>query len=293
MKQNAPEGGRLFLAGAMRRRIVSQVIAAILLVLACVIVLLPLAWMIVDSLETTHQLASLPPSLIPSPVEWKNYPAAFKSLPFGAFLYNSFDYGILATFGTLLSSSLVAYAFAKLRARFKNLLFSLVLATIFLPYTVTLIPQFVLFKYLGWVNSLKPLIVPAFFGGGPFFIFLFRQFFMTVPDEVFEAAKLDGCGYLRSYWRILIPMTLPAFTAVAVFRFQFAWNDFLGPLVYLNSTIRDTVSLGLAFLVGSPGSTSTPWSLLMAASLVCMLPPVILFGVTQRYLLRGVVFSMR
>ncbi|HUZ18723.1 MAG TPA: carbohydrate ABC transporter permease [Spirochaetia bacterium] len=279
--------------GARLRKGLSIFFMAALIALVCVVFLLPLGWMIVDSLETPHQLAMLPPSLVPSPVAWKNYPNALTTLPFGTYLSNSVLYGILATIGTLLTSSLAAYGFAKLRSRHKTFLFSLVMATIFLPYTVTLIPQFVLFKYLGWVNTFKPLIVPAYFGGGPFFIFLFRQFFMTVPDEIFEAAKLDGCGYLRSYWQILIPMTLPAFAAAAVFRFQFAWNDFLGPLVYLNSTVRYTVSLGLAFLVGSPGSTATPWGLLLAASLVCMLPPVILFGFSQRYLLRGVVFSMR
>jgi multiple sugar transport system permease protein len=204
------------------------------------------------------------------------------------YLRNSVFVTIMTIFGVLLSSSVVAYSFACLKWPGRNGLFIFVLATMMLPLQVTMIPMFVLFKEIGWLNTYKPLIVPFFFGGGAFNIFLLRQFFLTIPKELLEAARIDGCSEIRIYWNIVLPLAKPALATVAILTFMFTWNDFLGPLIYLSDQLKGTLALGLAMFVGQH---QTEWGLLMAASVLMMIPMILIFVFFQRYFIRGFVMS--
>jgi ABC-type glycerol-3-phosphate transport system permease component len=252
-----------------------------------VTILLPFAWMLSTSLKLPMAVLTYPPQWIPSPVVWENYVEATTRFPFARFFRNTTTITLLSAFGELLSSSLVAFAFARLRWPGRNLLFMLVLATIMLPHHVTLIPRFVLFRELGWIDTFAPLVVPNFFGNA-FFIFLLRQFMLTIPLEMDEAARVDGASFLDIYWRIVLPMARPAMIAVSIFVFTWSWNEFLGPLLYLQSSQNFTIALGLRLFQTQYG---TDWHLLMAASLMAMLPVVILFFTAQKYFIQGVVFS--
>ena len=190
--------------------------------------------------------------------------------------------------GTLLSSSIVAYGFARLRARGRDVLFMILLSTMMIPPQVTMIPVFALFKLLNWTDTFKPLIIPNFFGGA-FFIFLLRQFYMTIPIELDDAAKIDGCSYLGIFSRIILPLTKPALATVAIFSFMWSWNDFMDPLIYLNSRDKLTLTLALNRFTGMYGMTA--WNLLMAASLVVALPCFVLFFFAQRYFIQGIVVT--
>jgi len=190
--------------------------------------------------------------------------------------------------GTLLSSSIVAYGFARLRARGRDVLFMILLSTMMIPPQVTMIPVFALFKLLNWTDTFKPLIIPNFFGGA-FFIFLLRQFYMTIPIELDDAAKIDGCSYLSIFSRIILPLTKPALATVAIFSFMWSWNDFMDPLIYLNSRDKLTLTLALNRFTGMYGMTA--WNLLMAASLVVALPCFVLFFFAQRYFIQGIVVT--
>ena len=190
--------------------------------------------------------------------------------------------------GTLLSSSLVAYAFACLKWPGRNVVFIFVLATMMLPMQVTMIPLFVLFKQLGWLNTYKPLIVPSFFGGGAFNIFLLRQFFLGIPRDLLDAARIDGSSEFRIYWSVVLPLSRPALATVAILTFMLSWNDFLGPLIYLSDKLKSTLALGLAMFVGQH---QTEWGVLMAASVLMMLPMVLIFFFFQKYFIKGFTMS--
>jgi len=189
-----------------------------------------------------------------------------------------------------LSCSLVAFAFARLRAPGKNLLFMLVLSTVMIPFYVRMIPLFILYRTFGWLDTLLPLIVPAFFAGNAFYIFLLRQFFLTINRELEDAARIDGCSTFGVYWRIILPLSQPALAMIAVFDFVFNWNDFLGPLIFLNSVRNRTVAVGLAYFQGSL-ETAPMMHLLMAAALISIIPVLVLFFFTQRYFIQGIVFT--
>ncbi|MCL4545165.1 MAG: carbohydrate ABC transporter permease [Chloroflexi bacterium] len=212
----------------------------------------------------------------------EGYIKGFTFLPFGRYFLNTTETAVLSTIGAVLSASLAGFAFARLHSPTKQFLFPLVLSTMMLPATVLLIPQYVLFSQLHWVNTYLPLIVPSYLGGSAFLI---RQFFAGIPEEVFEAARIDGCGYLGMYWSIARPLGIPAFIAAMVFHFQFSWNDFINPLIYLNSNTKDTVALGLVNFRSAYGAT--PWNQLMAVSLVFALIPLVLFFLVQRQLVSG------
>jgi ABC-type glycerol-3-phosphate transport system permease component len=252
-----------------------------------VVVLIPVVWMLAVSLEEMSQVASFPPSLWPHPFVWDNYAKAFTLLPFGQYFFNTARYAVLRVIGVTISASLAGFAFARLRAPDRDMLFALVLSTLMLPYTVTMIPQFIMFKTFGWTNSYKPLIVPGFFAVAPFIVFLFRQFFRSVSEEVFEAARMDGCNYPQLYAYIMVPLALPVFATASILLFQGAWDDLLGPLIYINSNTKYTVSLALATLRSVLGGS--PWNEIMAVSLIAALPPVLLFFFFQRYIISGVV----
>ena len=263
-------------------------VAFILATLGALVIMMPVLWMISTSLKTLGQTMIFPPRWIPSPIMWQNYYQALTFLPFATFTKNTLVYSFWAVVGETFTSSLVAFAFARLRARGSNLLFILVLSTMMVPAQVTMIPQYIMFTTLKWTDSLRPLIVPALFGS-PYLIFLLRQFYRTIPRDMDDAARIDGCSWFGTYWRIMVPMSMPALTTVAILSFMWHWNDFMGPLIYINSKENYTISMGLSRFIAQYGAT--PWNLLMAASLVTVLPCVLMFFFMQRYFIQGIVIS--
>lgn len=265
--------------------------AAIHLVLAVggILMLLPIVWMVSTSFKEPEAILAFPPQWLPHPFTWSNYVAALTKpgMPFMGFFQNSLVVTILSVIGNLISSALVAFAFSRLRWRGRDVLFVVLLATMMLPSHVTMIPVFILFKYLGWVDTFKPLVVPAFFGS-PLYIFILRQFMLTLPRELDEAARLDGAGSLTLLTRILLPLSRPALATVAVLSFQSHWSDFMGPLIYLNSSDKFTLPLGLHLFHGQYG---TQWGPLMAAATMTVLPIVILFLFAQRYFIQGMTMT--
>lgn len=270
-----------------RRRHLTQGAIFLVLLLVAVLFLTPLIWMLSSSLKPEYQVFESPPRLIPNPVVWQNYADALTYVPFGRYAINTSVITAFVIIGHVLSCTLVAYGFARLRAPGRDALFMLVLATMMLPYPVTMVPLYMLFNQLGWVNSFLPLVVPAFFGN-PFFIFLLRQFFLTVPRSLEDAARLDGANMGQILWRIMLPLSMPAMATVAIFTFQFTWNDFLPPLIYLHDQRLYTVALGLNFF---RSSYQVQWSYLMAASLVTMLPILVVFFLAQRLFIEGISLS--
>lgn len=252
----------------------------------------PFAWTIGSSLKTPTELFVYPPTLLPAAPAWQNYLEIWSFVPLWTFIRNSLIVGCLATVGQTLSAAAVGYGFARFKFPGKALLFMLVLSTLIVPQQVTMVPRFLLYKQLGWLNTLLPLWVPAWLGGGAFFIFLMRQFFMTIPRELDDAAEIDGASQVQVFWRILVPLALPAVATVAIFAFLFSWNDFLSPLIYINSEQNFTMPLGLRFFQQESGTGGTPHEqLLMAAAVVDTLPPIALFFGLQRYFIRGIVLT--
>jgi len=268
------------------KRWAPYVIHAILLV-SSLILLFPLAWMAITSLKPIDQTMAFPPSLIPHPFQWRNYLDAVTTIPFLRYTMNTLLVCTLGVIGAVLSNALVAYSFARLTWPGRDMLFGITLATMMVPFPVLMVPLYSVFRELGWIGTLKPLWVPAFFGSA-FNIFLLRQFFLRVPKDIAEAATLDGAGEFTIFWRIYLPLAKPALAVVALFHFIWAWNDFLGPLLYLTEQKTFTLSLGLQFYQSQHGGTQ--WHLLMAASTLAVLPMVILFFLTQKTFLRGITF---
>ena len=255
----------------------------LILFIFALVFLTPFYWMFATALKGNDQLFQIPPSWIPNPLAWENFAQVFQEVPFARFIRNS---AVLVTWnivGQVLSTTLIAYGFARLRFPGRNILFLILLATLMVPSQVTLVPQFILFAKLGWTNTYLPLILPAF-TGSPFLIFLMRQYMMTIPLDLDEAATIDGASRLQILRHVIAPMSIPAIVLVAVFTFTDVWNDFMGPLIYLNDPNKFTVSLGLSFF---QGAKETSWHLLMAGSLMSMIPPMILFFIAQRRLLGG------
>jgi multiple sugar transport system permease protein len=255
-----------------------------------IIFVLPLIWMVSTSLKPDDELLDWPPRWIPKTVMWSNYTESWGPYNFNTYLGNTIIITAFAGIGQVLSASVVAYGFARLRFPGRDFLFTVVLATIMLPYIVTLVPLYVLFHKIGWVNTFLPLIVPAYFGGGAFFIFLLRQFFMTIPVELSDAAKIDGCSDLGIFWRVILPLSKPGIAAASIFSFIYHWNDFMGPLIYLNSENKRTLTLGLRdFIVVS--AQRTEFQYLMAVSTLTVLPVILVFFFAQKYFIQGVVMS--
>jgi multiple sugar transport system permease protein len=270
----------------LRRYWQSALKHAVLIALSIMFVF-PLYWLISTSLKPSYQVLRWPPVWFPHPIVWNWYPQAMQFEPFGVFVKNTLIYCFTTVIGTVISSSLVAYGFARIEWPEKRYLFGLMLATLMLPFQVIMIPSFILFKTLGWVGSLLPLIIPPFFGSA-FNIFLLRQFFMTIPQELSEAARVDGANEFTIYWRVILPLAKPALATVALFQFIFAWNDFLGPLIYLNDQSLFTVSLGLQSYVSAYG---TQFGMLMAAATVATLPIILLFFLTQKTFIQGITMT--
>ena len=280
------------LASANAQRVLGRGILYAIVLLLGVVFATPLLWTVTTSLKAPSELLVFPPQLLPAVAHFDNFPHAWNYVPFGSFYANTAIVTVLGTLGAAVSSSLVAYGFARGRFPGRTVLFWVVLSSLMLPSEVTIIPKFLIFKQLGWLDTLKPLIVPDFFGGGAFNIFLLRQFFMTIPRTFDEAAEIDGAGSFRILWSILLPLCTPALITVAILSFLRHWNDFLEPLIYLNSPDKLTLSLGLRYFLVSPSEGGEPKDhLLMAAVLMAALPCIVLFFVAQRYFVKGIVMS--
>ena len=257
------------------------------LVLLSGVFLLPLLWMLSVSVQDVEGVFAQPFRWLPEHPRWENFGEAVTMFPFGRYLANTTIITVSVVLLTLLSSSLVAYGFSRMRFRGRNLLFAICLSTMMLPGQVTMIPLYVAYARLGWVDTWYPLIVPALFGS-PFYIFLLRQFFLTIPREYDEAAVLDGAGKLRIYWSIILPLARPALATVALFSFVGTWNDFFGPLIYINTPEKATLTLGLHMLKSQIVGTGTvQWHILMAASLLVMIPNVVVFFMAQKHFVKG------
>jgi multiple sugar transport system permease protein len=259
-----------------------------LLFAGALLMILPFLWMVSTSLKETAQVWVFPPQWLPNPVRWQNYTEALTILPFGRYALNTLFITVATTLGVVLTSSLCAYGFARLQFPGRDLIFMIVLTAIMIPYAVLLIPHYIMFRALGWIDSYLPLWVPVWFGGGAFNIFLLRQFFRTIPAELSDAARIDGASELGIYWRIIMPLAGPALATVAIFTVLNTWNDFLGPLVYISSQDKFTLALGLAQF---RGLYATQWQYLMAASTVVVVPTLVLFFLAQRYFIQGVVLT--
>jgi multiple sugar transport system permease protein len=260
----------------------------VVLVLGAIVMLLPFVWLVSSSLKEENQIFQFPPIWIPNPVRWQNYTEALTYKPFNLYFLNTMIIVTLNMIAIVGSASLCAYGFARIKFPGRDFWFAIVLATMMVPYFVLMIPQFIIFSRLGWIDTFLPLTVPFFFGGGAFNIFLLRQFFRTLPNELSDAARIDGCTELGIYWRIIMPLAKPALATVAIFTFLFSWNDFIGPLLYLSSPENFTVAIGLATF---RSVMRTRWDLLMAASTAMILPVVLLFFFAQRYFIQGIVMS--
>jgi multiple sugar transport system permease protein len=249
---------------------------------------MPFLWTVSTALKTNPQVFAVPPIWIPKPPQWVNFSRAWTELPFPVFVLNTVFITLAATFGQVLSASLVAYGFARFRFPGKTVLFYLMLSTMMLPAQVTMIPVFLLWRGVHAIDTFAPLTVPAFFGGGAFTIFLLRQFFLTIPRELDEAAMIDGATPFGIWWRVLLPLSRPALVTVVLFSFLAHWDDFMGPLIYLNSMEKYTVSIGLRMFQDMFG---TQLELLMAASLIHIIPTIVLFFIAQRYFIKGIALT--
>jgi multiple sugar transport system permease protein len=271
------------------RRRGGKLTAYLTLLALCAFVLLPVAWMLTAALKPDFApIFTLPPQWVPSHYwQWDNFVRIVNGsiYPFGRYFLNTCIILVGNILGILISCSVVAYAFARLRFPGRNVLFYVLIVTMLIPWQALVVPQFLIFYRLGWYGTYWPLIVPAF-GGNAFYIFLIRQYMMTIPRELDEAARVDGLGYWQTYWRIILPLTTPALTVCAVFTFLSVWNDLLGPLIYLNDQSKFTVALGLANMVYQAGNAQ--YNVLMAANLLAIIPPVILYFLLQKKLIGGI-----
>jgi multiple sugar transport system permease protein len=272
-----------------KREIYLKLIAYIFLIALSGIFAFPLFWMISTSLKPETQVFVFPPQLIPRPVIWKNYIKVLPLMRFRITLLNTLLIVAGNVAGSLFSSSLVAYSFARLRWPGRDLFFVILLSTMMIPYIVTMIPIFVVFNRLGWVNTFKPLIVPSFFGS-PFYIFLARQFFRTIPNDLSDAAKIDGCSEFGIYLNIILPLCKPILAVIGIFSFMGAWNDFLGPLIYLNNEDKWPLSLML-YAMRSAQAWQLSWPLLMAGSTIMTLPVIIIFFFTQKTFIQSITLT--
>ena len=251
--------------------------------------IVPTVWMISTSVKPDNQVWAVPPVWIPERFVWENYTIPWTLQPFPMFFRNTIVIVLLNLVGILLSSGLIAYGFARLRFPGRDVLFLIVLSTLMLPAYITLIPRYVLYTRLGWINTVLPVVVPSYFGG-PFNIFLLRQYMMTIPRELDDAAKIDGAGFFGIYWRIILPLSRPAMGVVAVNSITFHWNDFMGPLLYLQRETLATVSLGLRMIQGNYFG-EFPVQYVMSMTFLSIIPIVVLFFFAQRYFLRGIVLT--
>lgn len=281
-KAGAAHGVR-FRESRHRRQTLGRIIATLILAMGAAVVLIPLVWMLSTSLKSDAEVM-VNPSFIPWHWQFDNYIRAWRAVPFGTYLKNSLFITLTCMVGTIVSNSLVAYGFAKIRFKGRDVIFLCVLGTMMIPGMVTMIPTYVMFSGFGWVGSYLPLIVPVF-GASAYYIFLLRQFFMTIPMAYNEAAKIEGASELNIFAKIIVPMSKPILTTIAVFEFNAKWNDYFNPMLYLDKESMYTLQLGLRTFRGTAG---VEWQKFMAASLMVLLPTVIVYACLQKYIIQGV-----
>lgn len=277
--------------GGLRSRRNQERLGRALAYLICTLVALafvfPLYWMVSTALKTDAEIFLVPPSLFPADPQWQNFVASTEYIPFWQYMVNTLLICVLAIVGTVTSCSLIAYGFARVRWPGRNGVFIVYLSTIMLPAQVTMIPLYIVFRQIGWIGTIWPLVVPAFFGNA-LYVFLLRQFFMTIPNELTDAARIDGASELGIFRRIMLPLLKPALATVALFTFVATYRDFLGPLIYLTEQNQWTISLGLKMFQNMYGAQ---WQLMMAAATLTMIPTVILFFLTQRTFIEGIALT--
>ncbi len=262
----------------------SQVVARIVLIVGAVFFLSPLYWMVVTAFKETLELSTFPPTLLPTLWRWQNFLDALNQIPFWKYLWNTVVITFFSTLGAVLSNTLIAYGFSRINWIGRDLVFSVVVATIFIPFPATLLPLFIVFAKLHWINTFLPLIVPTFFGNS-FYIFLLRQFMSQIPLEISEAARVDGASEWQIFWRLILPLSRPAIAVVALFSAIAAWNNFLGPLIYLQNDDLYPLSIGLQSF---RSLHDVQWNLLMAASTLVVLPVILVFLFFQRAFIEGI-----
>lgn len=259
--------------------------AFLLLVIGAVISFVPFLWLLRSSLMTTTEIFVFPPKILPETFQWHNFRDVFDIIDFGLYFKNTMIIMVPVLIGTIATCCMCGYAFARLRFPGRDIWFAMIIGTMMLPAAVTMIPTFLMWSEIGGVGTFWPLVFPAFFGGGGFNIFLMRQFFLNIPKELDEAAILDGANYFQIFTKIMIPLVKPALLVIGFFTFMAVWNDFFGPLIYLNDESKYTLALGLLQL---RGSYSSDWNLMMAGSTIMILPAIVIFFFGQRYFIQGI-----
>ena len=267
----------------------TKAVIYILLTIVAIYFLAPFVYMLFTTFKTEAEAIAYPPTLFPEKWNWQNFVDAWNSQPFGTYFMNSVIVTVLTTLGQILSCSLVAYGFARFNFKGKNILFMILLATMMIPLDVTMIPQYMEFNLLGWINTLKPLIVPAFFGSA-YYIFLMRQFLMGIPKDYEEAARLDGANAFQIYWKIFMPILKPSLILVGVLNMLTVWNDYLGPLIFLQDRSKYTLALGLASFKGVHDTQIIP---MLCITVIMIIPPIIIFIIAQKYIVEGTSGSIK
>ena len=267
----------------IKKQINGALIHLVMIVLGICFVF-PFLWMLATSLKTTNAAASLNLSMIPDPFVWENYVEIFTSVSFDRYIFNTLYLSVFALVGQVFSSSVVAYSLSHIRWWGRKIIFAVVIATMLIPYQVTMVPVYIIFRNLGMLGTYLPLILPNFTAGA-FYVFLMRQFFMTIPYSLVEASKIDGASHFTIFLKVIVPLTKPALTTVAVFSFLNCWSDFIGPLIYISDIKMYTISLGLQSFIGK---YSVKWNLIMAASAVTIVPMIVLFFIAQKQFIEGI-----
>ena len=266
--------------------VLRRVLLYIVLILIAVIMVVPFLWMLSTSLKTQYDAVKIPPVWIPDPPQWENYVKLFTEQPMFQFMLNTIKIVFFVVLGQLFFSSLAAYSFARISFKGRNVVFFFYIATLMVPGQVTMIPTYLMFAKAGLTDNHLALILPAFFSA--FGVFLLRQFFMSLPRELEEAAEIDGCNPFMTYWRIMLPLVVPAMLTLGVFTLMNTWNDYMGPLIYLSSPEKYTMTLGIAYF---KGVYTTQWNLVMAGSIVSVVPILIAYLCAQKYFIEGIAFS--
>ncbi|BDX46932.1 carbohydrate ABC transporter permease [Enterococcus hirae] len=260
-----------------------KIVSYLLMTAIGLVLITPLLWMVFTSLKPMEEIVRYPPTFFPEKIVWQNYLDTITAFPFWRYARNTLLITVLVVFGNVLSNSFIAYGFAKLDFPGKKLMFALVLSTMMIPGFVTMIPQYVLFSKIGWVGTYLPLIVPSFFGNA-FNIFLMRQFYLSINDELIEAAEIDGANHFYIWSRLMLPLTKPALITIAINSFNAAWNDFLGPLLYIQDQEKYTLQIGLQVF---QNQATTQWNYLMAGATLVLIPTILMFFFAQRYFIEG------
>ena len=288
MATSTPANAPKYLESTRSVPTIWRIVNIALLLIFAFLMIVPFVWLVSSSFKGQNQIFQYPPQWIPDPFQPENYVNALTYKPFHIYFKNTMVIVILNVIAVVFTSSFCAYGFARIRFPGRDFWFGIVVATLFLPYAILIVPNFLIFSRLGWLDTILPLTLPLFFGGGAFNIFLLRQFFRTIPEELADAARLDGCTEFGVYWRIMMPLAKPALITVAIFTFLNTWNDLLAPITYLRSPDNFTIAMGLASF---RSQTDISWDLQLAASTAMTVPVIILFFFAQRYFIQGIVMT--